>query len=120
MTASPDDAAGSDIPLRRSGGPAAPSFPGTPGRRRPEEAPMPAEHDETIRLASAAPSGPPAPTGQRPVVGPPTEGEPDDTRPVGREWLHGASEPETPATSADWGTQTLQLPGTATPTLLAD
>src|SRR4051812_703389 len=95
MTASPDDAAGSDIPPRRDRGPAAPSFPGTPGRRRPEEAPMPPEHDETIRLAAGGPSGRPTPTRQRPAVQPGAgHREPDDTRPVGREWLHGTPEPE--------------------------
>src|SRR3954447_13284808 len=108
MTASPDDAAGSAVPPRRGEGPAAPSFPGTPGRRRPEEAPMPPEHDETIRMSGAAPGGRPSPTGQRPAVDrgaaeqpaaaprathAAPDREPDDTRPVGREWLHGA-EPE--------------------------
>src|SRR5215212_8028543 len=94
MTASPDDAAGSAVPPRRDEGPAAPSFPGTPGRRRPEEAPMP-EHDETIRMAAGGPSGRPAPTGRRPTAQPGVpDREADDTRPVGREWLHGAPEAE--------------------------
>src|SRR4051794_7487885 len=99
MTASPDDAAGSDIPPRRDRGPAAPSFPGTPGRRRPEEAPMPPEHDETVRLSAGGPSGRPTPIGQRPAVGHPTDREPDDTRPVGREWLQGAEPEPAPAGS---------------------
>ena len=58
MTASPDDAAASSTPPRAGGGPAAPSFPGTTGRRTPEEFPMPQHpampddtvHDETVRM----------------------------------------------------------------------
>jgi vancomycin resistance protein YoaR len=99
---------------------------------------MPPEHDETIRLAGGGPSGRPMPTGQRPAV---EHGaghrEPDDTRPVGREWLHETPEPEAgpavaehltaaghggppPATSDDWSTQKFSMPETAAPTLVAD
>jgi vancomycin resistance protein YoaR len=92
------------------------------------------EHDETIRLAAGGPSGRPSPTGQRPAA----DGEPDDTRPVGREWLQGAPEtahPTTPVaehltaaghggpppvTSDDWGTQKLELPEAGPATLVAD
>src|SRR3954463_1451397 len=109
MTASPDDAAASSVPLRADGGPAAPSFPGTPGRRPPEDSPMPqrptlsddrlsddtVQHaplvDETVRMRAdgPAPDGGPA---ARPV-------DPaDDTRPVTRDWLLGApdTDPGTP------------------------
>src|SRR3954452_22310288 len=53
MTASPDDAAASDSPPRADVGPAAPSFRGTPGRRRPEDPYMPQHSpvsDETVRM----------------------------------------------------------------------
>jgi hypothetical protein len=40
MKLSPDDAAASSVPPRADEGPAAPSFPGTPGRRPPEDSPM--------------------------------------------------------------------------------
>src|SRR4051812_41608035 len=70
MKLSPDDAAASSVPPRADEGPAAPSFPGTPGRERPEDAPMPqqppAVHDETARLGDGLVSGPP-PTGVPPV-----------------------------------------------------
>src|SRR4051794_39727577 len=124
MTAPPDDAAGSDVPPRRDRGPAAPLFPGTPGPQRLEEAPMPPQHDETVRLATGAPSGRPSPTGQRPAV----DLEADDTRPVGREWLHGSPEPGplpehltaaghggSVAASDEWGTQKFDLPPGDTP-----
>ena len=68
MTASPDDAAASDAPLRAGIGPAAPSFPGTPGRRSPEDSPM-AQHtpapDETVRMRSDGPDGRPPLNGNR-------------------------------------------------------
>src|SRR4051812_27924500 len=104
MTASPDDAAGSSTPPRAEGGPAAPSFPGTPGTRRPEESPMsqPPVHDETVRmradeLDSRPPLEPsrPAPADDdtpEPPTSFPAEGEVDDTRPVPRDWLSGAPE----------------------------
>src|SRR5688572_21599727 len=68
MTASPDDAAASDSPPRADVGPAAPSFPGSPGRRRPEDHPMPQQspaHDETVRMRGDGPNGRPTPDGQR-------------------------------------------------------
>src|SRR5688572_6042808 len=68
MTASPDDAAASDSPPRADVGPAAPSFPGSPGRRRPEDHPMPQHpptHDETVRMRGDGPSGRPTLEGQR-------------------------------------------------------
>src|SRR6185312_4115525 len=129
MKLSPDDAAAFPLPE----GPAAPSFPGTPGRRRPEDSPMPqqtrdghdsvqAAPDETTRLAggpsavpppatgthgqSARHGQPPAPTAAASVPA----GEPDDTRPVSREWLKTAPEaapaPEQPA-AEEWATQEL-------------
>src|SRR3954447_24175890 len=66
MKLSPDDAAASFVPPRADEGPAAPSFPGTPGRERPEDSPMPqqppAVHDETARLGDGpVPAPPPAP-----------------------------------------------------------
>src|SRR6476620_288847 len=99
MTASPDDAAASSPP-RAAGGPAAPSFPGTPGRRPPEDSPMPqrpaltddrlsadrfsddtVRHDplpdETVRMRADGPAPDGAPT--RPPVD-----AADDTRPVTR------------------------------------
>src|SRR3954451_20311155 len=101
MTASPDDAAASAVPPRADGGPAAPSFPGTPGRRPPEDSPMSQRPtltddrlpddtvkyepvpDETVRMRAdgPAPDGGPA---VRPVDAA------DDTRPVIRDWLLGA------------------------------
>src|SRR3954452_17212785 len=98
MTASPDDAAASSVPPRADGGPAAPSFPGAPGRRPPEDSPMPqrptltedrlpgdtGRHerlpDETVRMRAdgPAPDGGPA----RPVG---TLEAADDTRPVTRD-----------------------------------
>src|SRR3954454_16192263 len=103
MTASPDDAAASDSPPRADVGPAAPSFRGTPGRRRPEDPYMPQHSpvsDETVRMR------PDDSAGRTPldVRGgtEPDEFEPgkfdsdefDDTRPVPRDWWRGA--PETP------------------------
>src|SRR3954453_15655761 len=119
MTASPDDAAASSAPPRAGGGPAAPSFPGSPGRRHPEESPMSqrptlsddrlsddrisddgisddtVRHeplpDETVRMRAdgPAPDGGPAPL--------PADFA-DDTRPVTRDWLLGAPDPD-PGTS---------------------
>src|SRR6478736_4095017 len=102
MTASPDDAAASSAP-HGVGGPAAPSFPGTPGRRPPEDSAMPqrpaltddrlsddtVKHDplpdETVRMRTdgPAPDGGPAQ--------PPMD-DADETRPVTRGWLLGAPE----------------------------
>src|SRR5215207_8276851 len=110
MTASPDDAVASDSPLRADVGPAAPSSPGTPGRRPPEDHPMtqhaPA-HDETVRMPADGAVGRPQPDGGRPAVATVSEQrapaapepvvEADDTRPVTRDWLQGAPE----ATAAD-------------------
>src|SRR3954453_8712758 len=96
MTASPDDAAASDSPPRADVGPAAPSFRGTPGRRRPEDPYMPQHSpvsDETVRMR------PDDSAGRTPldVRGghEPDELDPDefdDTRPVPRDWLRGAPE----------------------------
>src|SRR5215213_6313842 len=127
MTASPDDAAASSLPPRADGGPAASSFPGTPGRRAPEDSPMPqrptlsdermsddtVQHapvaDETVRMRTDGP----APDG-----GPQLPVDPaDDTRPVTRDWLLGAPDadpvPDTAdatrsveETEDDWSTQT--------------
>src|SRR3954451_327304 len=101
MTASPDDAAASAVPPRADGGPAAPSFPGTPGRRPPEDSPMSQRPtltddrlpddtvkyepvpDETVRMRADGP----APDGG-PAVRPVDAAE--DTRPVTRDWLLGA------------------------------
>src|SRR4051812_3162855 len=126
MPASPDDAAASSVPPRADGGPAAPSFPGTPGRRPPEDSPMSqrptlsddrmsddtvrqeplsddtVRHeplpDETVRMRAdgPVPDGGPA---ARPVVGA------DDPRPVTRDWLLGAPDtdagtPPDPVTSS--------------------
>src|SRR3954451_12753254 len=116
MKLSPDDAAAFPPPE----GPAAPSFPGSPGRRRPEDSPMPqqtrdghdsvqAAPDETARLAGGPSAAPPPATGahgQSPRHGQPpvpaaaehaVPGEPDDTRPVSREWMKTTAEPEQPA-----------------------
>src|SRR3954469_7559494 len=76
MKLSPDDAAASSVPPGAGEGPAAPSFPGTPGRRRPEDTPMPqqtrAEHgaapDETARLAGGPVAAPPPLTGAAPAA----------------------------------------------------
>src|SRR4051812_27732080 len=129
MTASPDDAAASSAP-HGAGGPAAPSFPGTPGRRPPEDSPMSqrptlsddrlsddtVRHeplpDETVRLRA---DGPAPDGGSAPL---PADFA-DDTRPVTRDWLLGApdtapgalpppSEPQAaPAApeSDDWSTE---------------
>src|SRR3954468_3220895 len=101
MTASPDDAAASDSPPRADVGPAAPSFRGTPGRRRPEDPYMPQHSpvsDETVRMRPDDSAGP-IPLDVRGGTGP-DEFEPDgfgpdefdDTRPVPRDWLRGAPE----------------------------
>src|SRR5688572_25265959 len=74
MTASPDDAAASDVPPRAGVGPAAPSSPGPPGRRHPEDPPMSQQHpttDETVRFRGDAPDGRPPLDGARPAAGPP-------------------------------------------------
>src|SRR3712207_7992701 len=93
MTASPDDAAASDVPPGAGVGPAAPSSPGTPGRRRPEEDPMSQQHpapDETVRMrADDGGDGPPAPTSPAAEPASPFGAEPDDTRPVPRDWRSG-------------------------------
>src|SRR3954471_1223887 len=122
MKLSPDDAAA----FPRSEGPAAPSFPGSPGRRRPEDSPMPqqtrdgndsvqAAPDETTRLAGGPSAVPPPVTGThgqsaRHGQPPAPTGEPDDTRPVSREWLKASPEstaaPEQPA-AEEWTTQEL-------------
>src|SRR5829696_2667994 len=100
MTASPDDAAASSSPPRADGGPAASSFPGTAGRRTPEEVPMPQHppaHDETVRMRPDEENGPPSPDGGRPA---PVE-EHEDTRPVTRrDWQLGAPAAGALATAA--------------------
>src|SRR4051812_6938373 len=166
MKLSPDDAAASSVPPRADEGPAAPSFPGTPGRQQPEDSPMPqqthsgsgAAPDETARLAGGPVVGPP-PTGAAPAAHgqsavhgqapagapapgrPPVRGraragpaparprapprgfaaEPDDTRPVPREWMRPgpdaeqAAKPVAPAAptvvddapAQDWSTEEL-------------
>src|SRR5215210_914624 len=81
MRASPDDAVASDSPPRADVGPAAPSFPGSPGRRRPEEHPMsqhPPAPDETVRMRGDGPSGRPTLEGQR--VSPPATSTPPATQ----------------------------------------
>src|SRR3712207_670937 len=112
MTASPDDAAGSSSPPRAEGGPAAPSFPGIPGTRQPEESPMSQApgHDETMRIRNDGPDSRPPVEPSRPVSAegdtpepqnpPPVEGEVDDTRPVPRDWLDGAPGDEALETTA--------------------
>src|SRR6476646_682170 len=89
MTASPDDAAASDAPLSAGVGPAAPSFPGTPGERAPEDSPMP-QHtpapDETVRMRPDGADARPPLNGNRPV----RRDEADETRPVTRDWILGA------------------------------
>src|SRR3954470_9102185 len=113
MTASYDDAAASSAPPRAVGGPAAPSFRGTPGRRPPEDSPMPQHHtvsddtvahdplpDETVRMRADGP----APDG-----GPSTPVDAaDDTRPVTRDWLLGTPDPDAAPAPADddWTTET--------------
>src|SRR6476469_4263147 len=111
MTAAPDDAVASSSPAR-AGGAAAPSFPGTPGRRPPEDSAMPqrpalsderlsddtVKHDplpdETVRMRTdgPAPDGGPAQ---------PDIDDADETRPVTRDWLLGA--PEAGRTTAPTG-----------------
>src|SRR5688572_3082980 len=74
MTASPDDAAASDVPPRAGVGPAAPSSPGPPGRRHPEDPPMSQQHpttDETVRFRGDAPDSRPPLDGGRPAAAPP-------------------------------------------------
>src|SRR3954466_5352245 len=101
MTASPDDAAASDSPPRADVGPAAPSFRGTPGRRRPEDPYMPQHSpvsDETVRMRpddSAGRTPLDVRAGTEPDEFEPDEfdsDEFDDTRPVPRDWLRGAPE----------------------------
>src|SRR3954465_8795029 len=101
MTASPDDAAAPDSPRRADVGPAAPSFRGTPGRRRPEDPYMPQHSpvsDETVRMRPHDPAGQPpldVRGGTEPDEFEPDEFDPDefdDTRPVPRDWLRGAPE----------------------------
>src|SRR3954469_5084730 len=101
MTASPDDAAASDSPPRADVGPAAPSFRGTPGRRRPEDPYMPQHSpvsDETVRMRpddSAGRTPLDVRGGTEPDELEPDDFEPDefdDTRPVPRDWLRGAPE----------------------------
>src|SRR3954452_8673443 len=112
MKLSPDDAAA----FPRSEGPAAPSFPGSPGRRRPEASPMPqqtrdghdavqASPDETARLAGGPSAVPPpaagahgrsARHGRAPVPAAAPPGSSDDTRPVPGEWLRTSAAPEQP------------------------
>src|SRR3954447_4765045 len=118
MKLSPDDAAASSSPPRADEGPAAPSFPGTPGRRRPEDSPIPqtrdghdavqAAPDETARLAGGPAATPPPASGVhgqsarhgQPPVPAAAPAEPDrefdDTRPVSREWLKASAQPEEP------------------------
>src|SRR3954449_12238324 len=129
MKLSPDDAAA----FPRSEGPAAPSFPGSPGRRRPEDSPIPqqtrdgndsvpAAPDETTRLAGGPSAVPPPVTGTHgqsarhgqppvpPAGKPAAAGEPDDTRPVSREWLKPSPEPQAAAAAPaeeEWTTQEL-------------
>src|SRR4051794_1460551 len=120
MTASYDDAAASSAPPRAVGGPAAPSFRGTPGRRPPEDSPMP-QHDtlsddtvahdplpdETVRMRA---DGPPPAGGPAPDDGSRTPVDaPDDPRPVTRDWLLGAPDPAAAPAPADddWTTETL-------------
>src|SRR4051812_41543269 len=101
MTASPDDAAASDSPPRADVGPAAPSFRGTPGRRRPEDPYMPQHSpvsDETVRLRPDDSAGR-TPLDVRGGTGPdelePDGFDPDEfdaTRPLPRDWLRGAPE----------------------------
>ena len=99
MTASHDDAAASSAPPRADGGPAAPSFPGTTGRRTPEEVPLPQHpalpdetvhdetvHDETVRLRPEGEDAGPTPEPARPAP----VADHEDTRPVTRDWLLGA------------------------------
>src|SRR4051794_15186654 len=121
MTASSDDAVASSAPPSAVGGAAAPSYPGTPGRRPPEDSPMPqhptlsddtVKHeplpDETVRMRADGPApdgGPRAALDAR-----------DDTRPVTRDWLLGAPDPDAAPTAApapapspaedDWSTET--------------
>src|SRR4051795_4885673 len=82
MKLSPDDAAASSVPPLADEGPAAPSFPGTPGRRRPEESPMPQQTRDGHEPVQAAPAGPPEepPMPQQPRDGPePVQAAPDET-----------------------------------------
>src|SRR3954469_4601845 len=115
MTASPDDAAASDSPPRADVGPAAPSFRGTPGRRRPEDPYMPQHSpvsDETVRMRpddSAGRTPLDVRGGTEPEEFEPDEFGPDefdDTRPVPRDWLRGAPETtqaEQPPAAGDSG-----------------
>src|SRR6478672_5059119 len=99
MTAFFDDAAASDRPPRADVGPAVSSFPGTPGRRPPEDSPMPQHppaHDETVRMRGDRPDGRPPLNGSRSA----RREEADDTRPVTRDWLLGAPEAGAPEAAA--------------------
>src|SRR4051812_39653412 len=137
MTASPDDAAASDVPPRADAGLAAPSFPGSPDRRTPEDRSMtqqPPAHDETVRLPADGGNGRPRLEGRRPSAAAPQEarpvpderpddaGWPDDTRPVTRDWLLGApaegprpveAPAETTTEPAAPSTSTTPVPATA-------
>src|SRR3954470_22075341 len=115
MTASPDDAAASDVPLRAGVGPAAPSFPGTPGRRSPEDSPLP-QHtpapEERVRRRPEGPDGRPPLNGNLHA----RRDEADETRPVTRDWQLGApvATPATPSAAPpaapEDGTDRLNLP----------
>ncbi len=63
MTASPDDAAASDVPPRADVGPAAPSFPEPSGPRPTEDSPLSQEYsapaDETVRFRGDSADGRP-------------------------------------------------------------
>ncbi|WP_347057259.1 VanW family protein [Blastococcus sp. HT6-30] len=50
---------------------------------------QPPAHDETVRMHPEGAEGRPRPAGSSPVYGE----QPDDTRPVGREWLRSTPEP---------------------------
>src|SRR3954454_5241520 len=115
MTAShDDDAAASSTPPLADGGPAASSFPGTPGRRTPEESPMPQHpavpddtvNDDTVRMPADGADSRPSPAGGRPS---PAE-ELDATRPVTRDWLLGA--PDHPDAAPGAVTPVRDDPGT--------
>src|SRR3954468_25103788 len=103
MTASPDEPAASSVPPRADGGPAAPSFPGTPGRRPPEDSPMsqrPTLSDDRLSDDTVRHEPLPDETVRMRADGPAPDGGPeplpadfaDDTRPVTRDWLLGAAD----------------------------
>src|SRR4051794_41947471 len=106
MKLSPDDAAESFVPPRADEGPAAPSFPGTPGRERPEDSPMPqqppAVHDETARLGDGPvpappPTGVPAAHAQSARHGQPASPVPADQPSAGRKPADETPPDEIPA-----------------------